>query len=206
MYEGRDSILFDDTQQEDMKLFGAVQGIAVAATTDQENFTNSYSLSGTFAGVALTATGTDNDDNGGSASKISASYAMGDLTLKASVEDESKADGSEDDNTLGLSYVMGGITDGYTSIRPGTAGSCGDEWDFSVAYAAGATSASFATDETDATTFILDYDLGGGASAFAAMHDKAGENNDLTAIGLNRILSETYLPIERAALRRRSFL
>ena len=70
MYEGRDSILFDDTQQEDMKLFGTVQGIAVAATTDQENFTNSYTLSGTVAGVALTATGTDNDDNGGSASKL----------------------------------------------------------------------------------------------------------------------------------------
>ena len=40
-------------------------------------------------------------------------------------------------------------------------------------------------DETDATTIILDYDLGGGASAFAAMHDKAGTADDLTTVGLN---------------------
>ena len=46
-------------------------------------------------------------------------------------------------------------------------------------------SASFAIDEADATTIIVDYDLGGGASAFAAMHDKAGTNSDLTAFGLN---------------------
>jgi hypothetical protein len=107
------------------------------------------------------------------------------LTLKGSVEDESKADGSEDDSTLGLSYVMGDITVGYTTIKPGSAASFGDEWDFSAAYAAGAVSASFATDESKATTIIVDYDLGGGASAFAAMHDKDGTNNDLTAIGLN---------------------
>ncbi|MGB2127798.1 hypothetical protein, partial [Planktomarina sp.] len=131
-----------------------------------------------------TATGTDAASVGGSASKIAASYAMDNgLTLSASVQDE---DGTaEDDNTLGLSYAMGDITVGYTTIRPGSAGSFGDEWDFSVAYAAGAVGASFATDETDATTFILDYALGGGASAFAAMHDKAGTDNDLTAIGLN---------------------
>jgi hypothetical protein len=55
----------------------------------------------------------------------------------------------------------------------------------SVGYSAGAVAASFALDETDATTIILDYALGGGASAFAAMHDKAGTDNDLTAIGLN---------------------
>jgi hypothetical protein len=45
--------------------------------------------------------------------------------------------------------------------------------------------ASFAIDEADATTVIADYALGGGASAFAAMHDKAGTDNDLTAVGLN---------------------
>ena len=30
-----------------------------------------------------------------------------------------------------------------------------------------------------------DYALGGGASAFAAMHDKAGTADDLTTVGLN---------------------
>jgi hypothetical protein len=45
--------------------------------------------------------------------------------------------------------------------------------------------ASFALDEADATTIIVDYALGGGASAFAAMHDKAGTADDLTTVGLN---------------------
>jgi hypothetical protein len=46
-------------------------------------------------------------------------------------------------------------------------------------------SASFALDEADATTVIAEYTLGGGATAFAAMHDKAGNDSDLTTIGLN---------------------
>ena len=179
--------LFDDTDgAHDAKISGTVAGWSVAMTTDDSASHSSYSASGTVAGVALTFTGTNNDDNGGSASKIAASYAMGNgLTLKGSVEDESLASGAEDDSTLGLSYAIDDITVGYTSIKPGSNGSFGDEWDFSVAYAAGAVGASFATDETDATTFILDYNLGGGASAFAAMHDKAGTASDLTAIGLN---------------------
>ena len=192
--------LFDDTDgAHDAKISGTIAGWSVAMTTDDSESHSSYSASGTVAGVALTFTGTNNDDNGGSASKVAASYAMGNgLTLTASVEDESLASGAEDDSTIGLSYVMGDITVGYTTINPGHTyagvnGSYGDEWDFSVKYAAGAVAASFATDETEATTFILDYDLGGGASAFVAMHDKTDKkqaaghatNNDLTAIGLN---------------------
>ena len=178
--------LFDDTDgAHDAKIAGTIAGWSVAMTTDQSESHSSYSVSGAVAGVTLTATGTNNDDNGGSASKIAASYAMGDLTLKGSVEDESKSDGSEDDSTLGFSYAMGDLTVGYTTIKPGSAGAFGDEWDFSAAYAAGAVAASFGLDETDATTIIVDYDLGGGASAFAAMHDKAGTDNDLTAFGLN---------------------
>ena len=49
-----------------------------------------------------------------------------------------KSDGSEDDSTLGFSYAMDALTVGYTTIKPGSNGSFGDEWDFSVAYAAGA--------------------------------------------------------------------
>ena len=177
--------LFDDSQAGDMSLSGSLAGMSVAVTTDQENDTNSYKVSGTVGGIALTATGTDNDDAGGSASKLAASYAMGDLTLSASVEDESVHQVLNDDTTVGLSYAMDTLTVGYTSIKPGADGSFGDEWDFSVKYAAGAVAASFATDETDATTIIFDYNLGGGASAFAAMHDKAGTNSDLTAVGLN---------------------
>ena len=62
--------LFDDTQQEDVKLSGTVAGVAVAITSDQENKTSSYSVGGTVAGVALTFTGTDNDDAVGTGGKL----------------------------------------------------------------------------------------------------------------------------------------
>ena len=110
------------------------------------------------------------------------------LTLTGSVEDESKADGSEDEQTVGFSYSMDALTFGYTAIKPGEvagADAFGDEWDLSVKYSADGMVASFALDEADATTIIADYALGGGASAFAAMHDKAGTANDLTTVGLN---------------------
>ncbi|MDA9053554.1 hypothetical protein N9H65_05620 [Planktomarina temperata] len=176
--------LFDDTDgAQDVSLSGAVGGVSVAVTTDLEGSTNSYKVGGTMAGIALTLTGTNNDDAGGNASGIAASYAMGALTVNAAMSNES--DNGEDDTSLGLSYAMDSLTVGYTTIKPGKDGGFGDEWDFSVGYSAGAVAASFALDETDATTIILDYGLGGGASAFAAMHDKAGTDNDLTAVGLN---------------------
>jgi len=176
--------LFDDTDgSQDFMIDGSIAGWSVAMTSDQEGSTSSYSIGGNVAGIALTFTGTDNDDANGDATGISASYAVGDLTLSAAMSDES--DDAEDDTSVGFTYAMDSITVGYTTIKPGSTGSYGDEWDFSVAYAAGAVGASFATDEADATTFILDYDLGGGASAFAAMHDKAGTDSDLTTIGLN---------------------
>ena len=45
-------------------------------------------------------------------------------------------------------------------------------------------SASFATDEASATTLIAEYDPGG-ATAFAAIHDKEGTDSNLTTVGFN---------------------
>jgi len=176
--------LFDDTDgAQDVSIAGSIAGWSVAMTSDQEGSTSSYKVSGNVAGVTLTVTGTDVKAAGGDASKVAASYAMGNgLTLSASSQDE---DGTaEDDATVGFSYAMDALTVGYTSIQPGGK-SFGDEWDLSLKYSAGAMSASFAIDEADATTIIADYALGGGASAFAAMHDKAGTATDLTTVGLN---------------------
>ncbi|MDP4066797.1 hypothetical protein IMCC1933_03310 [Rhodobacteraceae bacterium IMCC1933] len=176
--------LFDDTQgAEDVMISGSVAGWSVALTSDQEGSTSSYKVGGNVGGVALTFTGTDNDDAGGDATGISASYAMGDLTVNAAMSDES--DDGEDDTSVGFSYAMDALTIGYTTIKPGSDGSLGDEWDASVKYSAGGMVASFALDEADATTIIVDYALGGGASAFAAMHDKPDTAEDLTTVGLN---------------------
>ena len=174
--------LFDDDQAEDMSIAGSIGGLSIAVATDLENSTNSYKLGYSVGGVALTLTGTNNDDAGGDASGISVSYPMGALTLSASVSDES--DDGEDDTTIGLTYAMDAITVSYTSITPGSNGSMGDEWDAKISYATGAMTASIALDEADATTMIANYDLGG-ATAFAAMHDKPGTASDLTTFGIN---------------------
>lgn len=174
--------LFDDDQAEDMSIAGSIGGLSVAVATDLENSTNSYKLGYSVGDVALTLTGTNNDDAGGDASGISVSYPMGALTLSASVSDES--DDGEDDTSIGLTYAMDAITVSYTSITPGSNGSMGDEWDAKISYATGAMSASIALDEADATTMIAEYDLGG-ATAFAAMHDKPGTASDLTTFGIN---------------------
>jgi hypothetical protein len=174
--------LFDDSQAEDMSIAGSIGGLSVAVATDLENSTNSYKLGYSLGDIALTLTGTNNDDAGGDASGISVSYPMGALTLSASVSDESND--AEDDTSIGLTYAMDAITVSYTSITPGSNGSMGDEWDAKISYATGAMTASIALDEADATTMIANYDLGG-ATAFAAMHDKPGTASDLTTFGIN---------------------
>ncbi|MDB9832236.1 hypothetical protein OAC59_00450 [Planktomarina temperata] len=184
---GIDNLFDDDYDSQDVSIAGSIAGWSVAMTSDQEGSTSSYKVGGNVAGVALTFTGTDVAAAGGDASKIAASYAMGNgLTLSASVQDEDGV--AEDEQKVGFSYAMDALTVGYTAIKPGEvagADAFGDEWDLSVKYSAGAMVASFALDEADATTIIADYALGGGASAFAAIHDKAGTANDLTAVGLN---------------------
>ena len=174
--------LFDDTQQHDLSIAGSVAGLSIAIAAGLQEDTSSYSLGYTMGDVTLGLTGTNEDDAGGNASGISLGYTMGDLSLSASMVDES--DDGEDDASIGVSYAMDAITIGYTTIRPGSNANYGDEWDMSISYAAGAMSASFAVDEADATTVIAEFDLGG-ATAFAAMHDKAGTDNDLTTFGVN---------------------
>ena len=183
---GIDNLFDDDFDSQDVSIAGSIAGWSVAMTSDQEGSTSSYSIGGNVAGVSLTFTGTDVAAAGGDASKIAASYVVGDLTLSASVQDEDGV--AEDEGKIGFSYAMDYLTVSYTSIKPGGvagADSYGDEWDFSLKYTAGAMVASFAIDEADATTIIADYALGGGASAFAAMHDKPGTASDLTTVGLN---------------------
>ena len=182
--EGVDN-LFDDTQHEDISIAGAAGGITFAATFDMEDDASSYKVGYTAGDLTVTLTGTNDDDNGGSASKIAATYAMGDLTLSASMEDESKADDSEDDNTFGVTYKMDAITVAYTMIDPGgSAKDMGDEWDAKISYSAGAMSASYAVDEADVTKLIMEYDLGGGATAFASNKEGTAAA-DQTAFGIN---------------------
>ena len=107
---------------------------------------------------------------------------MGDLSLSAAMSNESND--AEDDTSIGFAYTMDALTVAYTTIQPDKDAKFGDEWDASIKYTAGAMSASFATDEESATTLIAEYDLGG-ATAFVAMNDTEGTDNDLTTVGIN---------------------
>jgi hypothetical protein len=144
--------LFDDTQQEDMKISGSVGGATIAFVTDLEANTNSYSLGYSVGDLTLGVTVKNNDDAFGNATGFSASYKMGDLSLSAAMSNESND--AEDDTSISFTHTMGALTVAYTTIQPGKDAKFGDEWDASIKYTAGAMSASFATDEASATTLI----------------------------------------------------
>jgi hypothetical protein len=180
---GIDNAYTDDAAEQDMSLSGSIGGIALTVTADLDNDHNSFNASYTTAGgITATVSGTNDDEANGDASAFSVAYKMGDLSMKYSSADE--ANNAEDDQSINFTYAMDAITLSYTTIAPGKDGDFGDEWDAKVSYAAGAMSASLNIDEADATTMIAEYDLGG-ATAFAAMHDKAGTNSDLTVFGVN---------------------
>ena len=185
---GVDNLYNGDLPGADLGISGAMGGVTFAVTGDLDDDNTSYKLGYTTGDLTVTVTGT-NDENGtaktgkASASAISASYKMGDLTLTASTDNEGDADST---NKVGFSYKMDSLTFAYTSIDPSAAGKDqGDEWDASIAYAAGGMTASYAVDEADASTLIGTYDLGGGTTLFAASHDKKGEANDMTTVGIN---------------------
>ena len=185
---GVDNLCNGDLPGADLGIAGSLGGITFAVTGDLEDNNSSYKASYAMGDLTATLTGT-NDENGtatagaDSAMALALSYAMGDLTLTASTDDEGAADST---NKVGFSYVMDSLTVSYTAIDPSAAGKdMGDEWDASIKYSAGALTASYAIDEADATTLIAEYDLGGGATFFAAAHEKAGTANDFNAMGIN---------------------
>ena len=106
--------LFDDTQQEDMKISGSVGGATIAFATDLEANTNSYSFGYTMGDLTLGVTGKNNDDACRNATGFSASYKMGDLSLSAAMSNESND--AEDDTSISFTYTMDALTVAYTTI------------------------------------------------------------------------------------------
>jgi outer membrane protein OmpU len=185
--EGLDNLYDDANTSGNFGVAGSMGGVDFALTTniDGGNSVNSYSLGYSTGDITATMTGT-NDHGGVDATKIVVSYAMGDTTLTLTSDD---ADDNADTVTkVGVSTKIDAITFSYTAATNGTAGSSvGDDWDASIGYSAGALGASYSLDEDDRARLVVDYDLGGGASAFATM--QAGAKNDgsedFTAMGIN---------------------
>jgi hypothetical protein len=164
-------------------------GVDFALTTniDGGDSVNSYSLGYAMGDITATVTGT-NDHTAASvdATKIVVAYAMGDTTLTYTSDD---ADDTADAiSKIGVSTKIDALTLTYVAASNGTAGSdIGDDWDATIAYSAGALGASYTLDEDDRGRLVVDYDLGGGASAFATMQAGAANDGsgDFTAMGIN---------------------
>ena len=122
--------------------------------------------------VALSVAGTDNDaGSSGSAMKWSASYAMGDMTLGISSDNN----GSAASTTKGsVSYNVGG------GLSVSLSADDADAWDASATYAAGALTVTYATDEASAWEADVKYDMGGGVSINAA-----ADSNETSVLGIN---------------------
>jgi len=185
--EGLDNLYDDANTSGNFGVAGSMGGVDFALTTniDGGNSVNSYSLGYSAGDITATMTGT-NDHGGVDATKIVVSYAMGDTTLTLTSDD---ADDNADTVTkVGVSTKIDAITFSYTAATNGTAGSSvGDDWDASIGYSAGALGASYSLDEDDRARLVVDYDLGGGASAFATMQAGAANDGsgDFTAMGIN---------------------
>lgn len=181
--------LYDDAQHDDVSVAMDLAGFTTKVTmdTDAADSHGSYSVGYTVGDLTATLTGsTDTGStttagvtNDHSGSKIALSYKMGDLSLNASTDDKGDQNST---HTAGFAYVMDSITLSYTIKNDLEEG--WKDYDTSVAYSAGALTASYATDEAGVSKVIAEYDMGGGATLFASSKSTKGTNNFQT-LGMN---------------------
>jgi len=192
--EGLDNLYDDGNTSGQFGVAGSMGGIDFALTTnvDGNDSVNSYSLGYAMGDITATVTGTNDHDNAdagvvsGDATKVVVAYAMGDSTITLTSDDGD--DTAEAVTKIGVSTKIDALTFTYVAASNGTAGSSvGDDWDATIAYSAGALGASYTLDEDDRSRLVVDYDLGGGASAFATMQAGAANDGsgDFTAMGIN---------------------
>ena len=167
--------LYDDDQNGDIGLSGAMGGLsfAVVADTTSDASSTSFSLSGASGDMTWGFVSTDTNDapDSSAAQKVTLGYTVSD-SLSASFKYDTK--GTADAiSTFGVTNVMGAITVGLSADD-------NDDWDASVAYTAGALTASLATDEDSAWELVSEYNLGGGATAFLTTTE-----SEFTALGMS---------------------
>jgi hypothetical protein len=187
--EGVDDLYNGDVTTGNLGVAGSLGDVTFGVTTniDGEDSASSYKLAYTTGDITATLTGSnDADADSNDASKLVIAYKMGDTTITATSDD---SDANDDAITkLGFSTKMDAITISYTAASTGESGSdLGDDWDAKISYTAGALTASYSLDEDDVSKLVAEYDLGGGATAFASMKQGAEDDGseDFQAIGIN---------------------
>ena len=143
--------------------------------------TTSYSLGYKAGDVAFSLVGTDGNDAGEAAMKVSASAPLGDFKFTASIDNKGKAD---DIAKLAVSYTTGGMTltassadDANHSLN--TNKDAKASYDVGLSYAMGDATVQYNTDESAAWWANASYNLGGGAAAFATI-----DNTDFAVAGV----------------------
>jgi outer membrane protein OmpU len=165
--------LYDDDQTGDLGLSTSIGGVAVGLTYDTEAAAGkpqlSYSASGSMGAIAVGLIGTDANDDGKSAYKVSASIGLGDATVSASAD---MVDGADAVTEFGIAYAMGDVSLSYSADNQ-------EDWDASVSYSAGNMTVSYATDEEDAYEIDASVSMGGGVSVNAST-----DSNDTMLLGV----------------------
>ena len=177
--EGVDDAYDKDVSHKDIGVSGSMGDIAFSVQVDTDDNKASASLGSTVGGVALTYA-MSNEAGADGGNSIGATYAMGDLTLTGSSNDNGSA---KTTNKVGLKYAMDSITVSYTLANTLEEG--WEDYDVSIAYSAGALSATYATDEEGVNSIVTTYDLGGGTTFFASAKNDANGNNVQQAAGIS---------------------
>ena len=148
--------LYDDDQNGDIGVSTSMGGVSIGLTYDTDAAANkpqiSYSASGAMGAIFVGVVGTDANDDGKSAYKVSASMGLGDATVSASAD---MVDGDDAVTEFGIAYAMGDVSLSYSADNQ-------EDWDASVSYAAGNMTVSYSTDKEDAYEIDASVSMGGG--------------------------------------------
>ena len=156
-----------------------VETAAVAATIE----TTSLSLGGAVGDIAWSLAATTGDDRGDSAAKGSVTYSgVENLSLTLAHDNVGKLAGI---TKVTAAYTMGSLTATLSMADDKNhAGNTNKNSkasnNLSLAYAANGLAATFATDESSQWWVNTQYDLGGGAQAFATV-----DHTEFAVVGLN---------------------
>ena len=157
--------------------------LVVTAATAATVETTSLSLGGATGAISWSLASTTGNDSGDSAAKGSLTYTgMENLSLTLAHDNAGKLEGI---TKVTAAYTMGSLTatlamaddkDHAGNTNKNTKASS----NLSLAYAANGLAATFATDESSQWWVNTQYDLGGGAQAFATI-----DHTEFAVVGLN---------------------
>lgn len=172
------------TQQDGDVDMADLDTLVVTGATAAVYNPTSYSIGYTMGAVAFSMAGTEHDDRGHAAAKMSLTYTLSDA-LSATVSSDNVGT-YKDIGKLSATYKL---SDGMSitasvkddkdhALNTNTGGK--QSQDVSLAYSAGSLAATLATDESSNWWVNAQYDLGGGAQAFTTF-----DHSEFLVAGVN---------------------